>query len=92
MLIVLLRALLEEEPVCRNSPGFSSAVFKPTAPVHIGPEWAVVDPAHAYDTLYHDCDPRLAAASISASPPAVPVRVSDTNAGAWKSPTGTASA
>jgi pimeloyl-ACP methyl ester carboxylesterase len=40
-------------------------VEPPIAAVDIGPEWAVVNPAHAYGTLYHDCDPRLAADSIA---------------------------
>lgn len=33
----------------------------PTAAVHIGPQWAVVDLPFAYDILYHDCDRELAA-------------------------------
>jgi pimeloyl-ACP methyl ester carboxylesterase len=37
----------------------------PTAAVDIGPEWAVVNPAFAYDVLYHDCDPQLAARCVS---------------------------
>jgi pimeloyl-ACP methyl ester carboxylesterase len=47
----------------RPAPG-DPRVQPPTAAVHIGPEWAVVDPARAYETLYQDCDPALAAESI----------------------------